>query len=509
MLKIVESMRLQSNVPPNINAMDSNGDGGTVGSTDIIEGDDTPSLKIGSKHGESEVVAQQQADLNANINSNNQEMAQGNNENGPEPQCEETGDGKVETVISSDRIDPPEASSVTDVPPFSESQNPPENECPEQADNSFVQSTVEDNGVIPSSESSGVENVELAGTNNSLEVSTHSNPGVPDERVAEMTDVSAAYQENVENVSQHVEETATEHVETVYESDVTMQSETITQSELPQTPNTSDVISQEVHEGVHDGESAIQTEMLQPEETVIVQSEMTTDDLNNPELAQTIEQSQLTTQIVMQGEDGQIIYQEDQEIPGVEHHIEEHDGTAPTVMVATGEDGQYEIRMLTGGELGDLPEGTQLMTEDGQLIQAVHQNEDGTMVVLAGDQQFQLDENGQPVVDENGQPVQSIITEGTEGAIISSSETVVTSDGSIVTNTVSEGLSYGTQQGVPIEQPSDVIMLGEDAGYIVTEGESGEEFIVGEAPTLEVIFFNCVIMRKCLKLPILVRIETL
>ncbi len=488
MLKVEEPIRLLSNAPPttpNISTMDTNGDGGTQGSTDIIEGSDTSSLKISSKHGESEdVTAPQQADLNANINSNNQEMAVGNNENGPSPDQEDAGGQKVENVISSESVDTSQVSSITGMPSIPDNQSPPENDSNEQAvaPSASIMQSSSDNSVTHLSENSGVENVELRSTDNNIEVSSPSNPEF--ESVSGMAGSAVAYQENIEseeNVSYHGGENPGEHVATVYESDITMQSEIISQSELPQSSDTSEVISQEVHEGVQDVESAVQPEVLHPEETVIVQSEMTTDDLNGSELTQTIEQPGLTTQIVMQGEDGQIIYQEDQEIPGVEHHIEEHDGTTPTVMVATEEGGQYEIRMLTGGELGDLPEGTQLMTEDGQLIQAVHQNEDGTMLVLAGEHPIQL--------DENGQPIESIITEGTEGAIISSGETVVTSDGSIVTNTVSEGLSYDSQQGVQIEQPPEMIMLGEDAGYIVTEGESGEEFIVGEAPTLEVIFF--------------------
>ncbi len=152
----------------------------------------------------------------------------------------------------------------------------------------------------------------------------------------------------------------------------------------------------------------------------------------------------------------------------------------PTVVVATaGEDGQYEIHMV-GSELRELteglPEGTQLMTEDGQLIHAVQEDEHGNMVMLANP----LSEIH--TMDE--QTGDSIYTGDSEIVEHELSENAQEEEQNFVTESTAEPeVSYVQEE--MLEQHSDVVMLGEDVGYIVTEGES-EEIIVGEAPTLEV-----------------------
>ena len=172
----------------------------------------------------------------------------------------------------------------------------------------------------------------------------------------------------------------------------------------------------------------------------------------------------------------QIIIQEEELI----ENIGEQDAT-PTVVVATeGEGGQYEIHMVSS-EFGDLteglPEGTQLMTEDGQLIHAVQEDEHGNMVVLANHQLA-----GIHTVDE--QTGEMVISE-TADAVVDELEQApqhITHD--VVSEAAAEAQVSFVQEEI-VEQPPEMVMLGEDAGYIVTEGES-EEVIVGEAPTVEV-----------------------
>ena len=172
----------------------------------------------------------------------------------------------------------------------------------------------------------------------------------------------------------------------------------------------------------------------------------------------------------------QIIIQEEELI----ENIGEQDGT-PTVVVATeGEGGQYEIHMVSS-EFGDLteglPEGTQLMTEDGQLIHAVQEDEHGNMVVLANHHL-----TGIHTIDE--QTGETVISE-TADAVVDELEQApqhITHD--VVSEAAAEAQVSFVQEEI-LEQPPEMVMLGEDAGYIVTEGES-EEVIVGEAPTVEV-----------------------
>ena len=174
--------------------------------------------------------------------------------------------------------------------------------------------------------------------------------------------------------------------------------------------------------------------------------------------------------------ENQIVIQEEELI----RNIGEQDGT-PTVVVATeGEGGQYEIHMVSS-EFGDLaeglPEGTQLMTEDGQLIHAVQEDEHGNMVVLANHQLAGIhtvdEQTGETVICENPDAVVGELEEAPQH---------ITHD--VVSEAAAEAQVSFVQEEI-LEQPQEMVMLGEDAGYIVTEGES-EEVIVGEAPTVEV-----------------------
>ena len=162
-------------------------------------------------------------------------------------------------------------------------------------------------------------------------------------------------------------------------------------------------------------------------------------------------------------------------------NVEDQHGGTPTVVVATeGEGGQYEIHMV-GSEFRELteglPEGTQLMTEDGQLIHAVQEDEHGNMVVLANHPLTEIhtaDEPGEALVTETSDVVTSEVEESPQQVH------------DVVSEAAAEAQVSYVQEEI-LEQQTEMVMLGEDAGYIVTEGES-EELIVGEAPTLEVHF---------------------
>ena len=176
--------------------------------------------------------------------------------------------------------------------------------------------------------------------------------------------------------------------------------------------------------------------------------------------------------------ENQIVVQEEELV----ENIEDHDGT-PTVVVATeGEGGQYEIHMV-GSEFRELteglPEGTQLMTEDGQLIHAVQEDEHGNVVVLANHPLTEIhtvdEQTGETVVTETSDVVTSEVEESSQHLH------------DVVSEAAAEAQVSYVQEEI-LEQQTDMVMLGEDAGYIVTEGES-EELIVGEAPTVEVIIF--------------------
>lgn len=166
----------------------------------------------------------------------------------------------------------------------------------------------------------------------------------------------------------------------------------------------------------------------------------------------------------------------------------EEQGDTPTVVVATaGESGQYEIHMISSefqNLTEGLPEGTQLVTEDGQLIHAVQEDEHGNMVVLANDALAEIhtvdEQTGETVITETGEAVTHELHDPTQHM-----------EHDVVSEAAAEAqVSYVEEE--MIEQPTEMVMLGEDAGYIVTEGES-EELIVGEAPTVEVCISTCLL----------------
>ncbi len=173
----------------------------------------------------------------------------------------------------------------------------------------------------------------------------------------------------------------------------------------------------------------------------------------------------------------------DEEANYVGNTEDQGDDTPTVVVTTTGEGGQYEIHMV-GSEFRELteglPEGTQLMTEDGQLIHAVQEDEHGNMVVLA-DPLSEIQTVDEPAGNTEVGETHEMV-EDDEVA----EEAAHDMRRDVVSEAASEAQVAYVQEEM-LEQQPEVVMLGEDVGYIVTEGES-EEIIVGEAPTLEVQF---------------------